>query len=343
MKTYLKYSIFIMLLCMAWSCKKDDPAPQPHKAKVYAAGHEINSATIFTAKYWEDGKETILAGTGNKSDVLASDIFVTNVGDIYVVGCESINGEHYARMWKNGKLIDFFPDSTGSEANAIAIVGNDIYVAGHIVNNNIQTACYWKNSTITILDNQNNYPSNAYDICVSGNNVYIAGYEAHGQQQYKATIWKNGKPISFTYGTNSTVANAIFVSGTEVYIAGKEYNDQNITVAKLWKGIVETSLTDGQHTASAQDIFVVGTDIYVVGFEDTDNQYSIAKLWKNGNTTIYLSDGTTYASAKAVFVHNNNVYVGGSENGVAVIWKNGQAIKLTDGLVWSAVESIYVK
>ncbi len=125
MKTYLTYSIVIMLLCLAWACKKDDskPEPQTHKAKVYAVGTEYKSGQGFIAKYWEDGKETILAGTGNKSDVFASDIFVTNAGDTYVVGAEELNGKPYARMWKNGKLVlDFFPYATPSVAYDIWLI-----------------------------------------------------------------------------------------------------------------------------------------------------------------------------------------------------------------------------
>ncbi len=324
MKTYLTYSIVITLLCLAWACKKDDskPEPQTHKAKVYAVGTEYKSGQGFIAKYWEDGKETVLPGTGNSDDTYTRDIYVSDAGNTYVVGFEYVNSQPYARMWKNGELIDFFSDLTPSQASAIAIIGNDIYVAGSTKINNITTACYWKNSELTILGDQAN-TSWAFDLFVSGNDIYAV--------------------VDLTDGTQEAQAIAISVSDRDVYVVGFESNDQGNYVAKFWKGGEATTLTDGQYNACAVDVFADGADVYICGYEGNAQDIAVAKLWKNSNVN-NLSNGISGgAIAKKVFVYNKDVYVGGQEGKAALIWKNGQPTKLTDGLLGNSVESVFVR
>ncbi len=332
MKNSLKYSIFVILLFIVFSCSKEnqEPEPQPHQTKVYAVGMEINNTAI--PKYWEDGVEKILPGNNS----YPNDIYVTDAGDTYVVGYAYNNGNEYAKMWKNGELTDFFPNMTPSAAYAIEIIGDDIYVAGKIVINNIMTACYWKNSELTILGNQTDR-SKANDLFVSGNNIYLVGDEYNNQNNTVAKLWENGTAIDLTDGTQHANAYAVFVSGTDVYVAGNERNNQQIGVAQVWKNGVENPLTDGQYFATAYDVFVAGTNVYVCGYED--NNGLTAKLWTNNTVNNLTNAGV----ANTVFVHDTDIYVGGSDNKSAVIWKNGQATKLTDGFEPNYVESVFVK
>jgi hypothetical protein len=92
-------------------------------------------------------------------------------------------------------------------------------------------------------------------------------------------------------------------------------------------------LTNGFFAANVFSIEVVGNDVYLAGFEYNGTSANNAKYWKNGTATI-LAAGPQ-ANSMAVF--GNDVYVAGNQpnpttaNSMAVYWKNGQAIPLTDG------------
>jgi hypothetical protein len=78
----------------------------------------------------------------------------------------------------------FTSAGTGLLASSIAIVGNDIYISGFIVENGKQVACYWKNGIKTNLVSTATF-SNATGITIHGNDIYML--ESQG-----LTYWKNG-------------------------------------------------------------------------------------------------------------------------------------------------------
>ncbi|NJO68360.1 MAG: hypothetical protein HC830_02970 [Bacteroidetes bacterium] len=99
--------------------------------------------------------------------------------------------------------------------------------------------------------------------------------------------------------------------------------------------------------------------MYVSGYErQVETGKDAAKYWKNGKE-VCLTDGTFYSRANAVFVLNNDVYVAGEinpetdvlklattetgMNKIAVYWKNGTMIRLTDKENDASAASIFVK
>lgn len=112
---------------------------------VYVAGYEFNG-TIAVATYWKNGEAVNLTdGTDGYSGVNAMAI---RGNDIHLVGYEN-NG---AKYWKNGMEVKL-SDATNSLAIAIAIDGNDVYIAGNRhVGYNTTSGIYWKNGISVDLE-----------------------------------------------------------------------------------------------------------------------------------------------------------------------------------------------
>ena len=169
---------------------------------VYIAGY-----LDYKAVYWKNGNiihlpvDTFLYTYSN-----ANAICINNK-DVYVAGTLNLNAqsnpqyESIATYWKNDKPFRLTRD-TGSVANSITVVGNDIYVAGAIYSiADGFRAAYWKNGKLFILSS---IYSVANAIAVNGTDVFIAG----NINATHATYWKNGIPTSLGDGQ----ANAIFIT-----------------------------------------------------------------------------------------------------------------------------------
>ncbi|SHN46143.1 hypothetical protein [Chitinophaga sp. CF418] len=226
--------------------------------------------------------------------------------------------------WKNGETIQLTDGTTYAGASAIAMSGNDVYVAGY--QNNLAgepVATYWKNKEAIKLSDGKTY-AKANGISISGPDVHVIGND--GSQ---AVYWKNGAATSFGEGTK---LYALSVSGNDVYIAGCRANDQGEYVATYWKNGNEKALTDGKKSAEANAIAISGNDVYVAGFTIDSAGREIAMYWKNGKPVV-LPDG---CRANAIAISGNDIYVAGIDRNeaganIVVCWKNGTAVRLTSG------------
>lgn len=162
---------------------------------IYIGGStDPGSSVSQAACYWKNGAITNLTTNSGTAAVYGMTINLNN--DIYAAGYDyaSFSGLSSGRTtyWFNGtnKLVG--NTSNTSSANAIAVQGNDIYIAGLQSGNLYTYAAYWKNGAFTALTNTSHF-SMANAIAVQGNDVYIAGYDDLGEpfSQY-ATYWKNG-------------------------------------------------------------------------------------------------------------------------------------------------------
>lgn len=267
-----------------------------------------------------------------------------------------------AVYWKNGVSIGL---ETGGTANAIAIVGNDLYIAGAGVNSyGRKTAKYWKNgiavilasaSTVDIIatsiaidgndiyvtGNSSDYATlwkngtaiqtwsgNATSVVIVGKDVYVAGYQYTTIFDLKATYWKNGIPTDLTNGVQNARVLSMAVIGNDVYLAGAQYGE-----AKYWKNNTNSlTLSTAPNQGEAYGIGVLGADVYVVGWENgtgTNDRY--AKYWKNGIGTILSNKNASYAYTCTIV--GNDVYIGGEINGIATYWKNGVPVTLNGEMV----------
>jgi hypothetical protein len=272
------------------------------------------------------------------------------VTDVFTAGYELDDaGTTIAKYWKNSEAHTLGTGVNGSLANAIAVSGNDVYVAG-IEGNGVQdVAKYWKNGVAVELTDPTNRGF-ANSIFVSGSDVYVAG----GEQVIPTTIakyWKNGNPVSLPDLGKGALANSIFVSGADVYVAGWVFKTTQLDpthfrktdVAAFWKNGVLTTLADGLTLTVAQSIFVAGGNVYVAGFACQDNGPScaLATYWKNG-TKVQLSD-TRSTGASSIFVSGADVYVAGNQlDSFGEAWKNQLPLQLTGTSERSAANQIAV-
>lgn len=241
---------------------------------------------------------------------------VNNEPNVYVAGYEkNAQNKLVATLWINGE-VQFLSDGTNdSQANAVFVSGNDVYVVGYEYNYTLPMTSVklWKNGKIQVLSE---YSGDAYSVFVSGNDVYVVGYENRDLHIETAFIWKNGEKHILNDDGKYNIAYSIFVYESDVYVAGMEGNtvyavDENgdtwlnhgesKEVAKLWKNGIGQDLTDGSTDACATYVYVLDGNVYVVGSEKNAQGIDIAKLWKNG-VPQNLTNGDFSALAKCVYV-----------------------------------------
>jgi uncharacterized membrane protein len=124
--------------------------------------------------------------------------------DVYIGGTLT-RGATTAVYWKNGTLIPLPSDSSNPGAGAIAVNGNDVYVAGGVYNpTRTINAVYWKNGRQYFLTDPS-VQSTATCITTNGSDVYIGGMQAtpigNGPHynEFEATYWKNGVPTTLSW------------------------------------------------------------------------------------------------------------------------------------------------
>ena len=92
---------------------------------------------------------------------------------VYAAGTETRKDKtghatNYAVYWKNGHEVILTDSATNALGHAIAVSGNDVYVAGVIPPH----AKYWKNGVVVSLSES---ISTALAIAISGSDLYIVG------------------------------------------------------------------------------------------------------------------------------------------------------------------------
>jgi hypothetical protein len=216
-------------------------------------------------------------------------------------------------------------NGTFATANAIAVAGNDVYLAGkeskfNNTNDTTSIAKYWKNGTATSLTDGTNYAV-ATGIALLGNDVYVCGYEIAGGH-YVAILWKNGSPTVLTAPNHTGIAFALCTSGNDIYIAGYDETKFNYH-ACYWKNGTQFLLPDTLINTLNACIAVKGSDVHVGD-------------WKNGVLQPLQLTYTTFAVNGIYIDTANNIWLAGydypgTNASHAVYWKNGSETFLNNG------------
>jgi hypothetical protein len=201
---------------------------------IYIVGNNSISNSTATAAdiYWKNDVEVDLSqNISNVTNAFINSLFVSGT-DVYAAGLLGVNyGSGQGVYWKNDSLV-YLPDcyipeaigvvgSTvyvagqslthgwaywvngteiplGGYVNAMAISGNDVYIAGFTATGPDQ-ACYWKNGQLVTLPNG----SSATGIAVAGSDVYVCGNGGSNDAVY----WKNG--VIHILGTGGATGIAV--------------------------------------------------------------------------------------------------------------------------------------
>ena len=325
-------------LLSAISCKKDNSTQPAEKfnADVYAVGLTSSSSRPSIAACWKNGVPVNLATDTTISSGATS--IAVNGNDIYVAGyigfadfISDTSNHKIAAMWKNGIITKLTDGTTDASANAVALNGSDIYLAGEYHNN----AIYWKNGVAVKLVDRF-LTSVASGIVINGTDVYVCGTSRDSNGASTATYWKNGVPTYFT-GYYTSAANGIIAKDNDIYIVGFGNPTPVATAAVYWKNDKAVILSDESTGGGyATSIVVNGSDVYVAGSAFPNNA-KVTGYWKNGIMTILNNAIFT----DAIAVNGTNVYVGGTGKlGNATYWKNGDLIQLTNN--YSTVTGVVI-
>lgn len=255
--------------------------------------------------------------------------------DVYVAGTVFNGTKTIATIWKNGNAVSLAsPDST-SYANAIAVVNNDIYVAGNINSN----AVYWKNGVVHRLG-QFARGSNARAITVIDGKVLVVGNGNGLNDFYTVPLyWKDDVLQNLTiepmYSINPT---GITSDGINVFISASAFDERSDMKSELlyWENQTLYHLDSlSKYSNGADAVAVSNGDVFIAGSSlDTSNlskYVNRAILWKNGVRTI-LDTNDEDSEPTAIAVSGSDVYVSGEINDrSAGYWKNGNLKILATG------------
>lgn len=262
------------------------------KNDVYAAGCILYPMRSFgVPMYWKNGARVDLPLMPRDMGGVANGIWV-EAGDIYVSGFRAVS--YYTTTtvmvlampcyWKNGGLVSLSVASmdVGGHAESIFISGNDVYLAGRVVDESgdFDRPCYWRNGLRVDLGIPGACRSgSANSLFVADGDVYVSGTVASESRVSIPGYWINGawtelsKPDPGKYCWTSGLS----VEGRDVHVCGAGYGADDIAMPCTWTNGVRRDLpaSPGSRT---EDIQVFAGDVYVVG----NDKITGPCYWKNG-------------------------------------------------------------
>jgi hypothetical protein len=252
---------------------------------IYIVGDSYNENNEYTSCYWVNGERVELPG-----GYTATDIVVAN-GNIYTSG--TADGACY---WINQQRYDL--PGNGGEAEAIAVDGEDVYVAGWYNNG----SCYWKNGQR--IDLTVNRDSQAFAIGVRDNgSVYIGGYYMSNHHYYIPCFWKDGNNrtnLPIPNGGDGEVNDIAFEDGNMRYFSGYVLKTSSFAgytpTAAYWRHTTRNDLPLGGSTSSiygatGHGMTVNQGNIYVAGYTDWF-EFTGEEETSGGSSPQYWVNGT---------------------------------------------------
>jgi len=250
---------------------------------IYIVGDSYNENNEYTSCYWVNGERVELPG-----GYVATDIVVSN-GNVYTSG--TADGACY---WINQQRYDL--PGNGGEAEAIAVDGEDVYVAGWYNNG----SCYWKNGQR--IDLTVNRDSQAFAIGVRDNgSVYIGGYYMNNHHYYIPCFWKDGNNrtnLPIPNGGDGEVNDIAFEDGNMRYYSGYVLKTSSFAgytpTAAYWRHTTRNDLPLGGSTydvygATGHGIRIKNENVYIAGYTDWFSDINdsltggtVPQYWLNG-------------------------------------------------------------
>jgi hypothetical protein len=291
----LRNCTFILLCALVIfnSCKKS--GGNSSGPTVYAAGYWGNTR-YSVAAYWVNGRLVSLTDSTQYGIAVA---ICASGNDVYAagtVGALANSSSNVATYWKNGQAVHLGTPGLSS-AEAIAVEGSDVYVAG----GDGGYPVYWQNGQEVILKG-GRIPSDGISIAVSGGDVYVVGEDS----LFNPCYWKNGQLIELP-GVDRQAA-AIAASGNNVYVAGRQIDSATGTwEAILWTNGAPSMLSADTLGSGAGTLAIDGPDVYVGG-----NVGNVSAVWKNGQPFPMPATPSYRLYAWSMVVEDGKVYVGGN-------------------------------
>lgn len=290
-KITLLFFLMILSSCSLENEDKSDPNLNNNGNEIiegrtiYIVGDSYNENNEYTSCYWVNGERFELPG-----GYTATDIVVSN-GNVYSSG--TADGACY---WVNQQRYDL--PGNGGEAEAIAVDGEDVYVAGWYNNG----SCYWKNGQR--IDLTVNRDSQAFAIGVRDNgSVYIGGYYMSNHHYYIPCFWKDGNNrtnLPIPNGGDGEVNDIAFEDGNMRYFSGYVLKTSSFAgytpTAAYWRHTTRNDLPLGGSTSSiygatGHGMTVNQGNIYVAGYTDWF-EFTGEEETSGGSSPQYWVNGT---------------------------------------------------
>lgn len=242
----------------------------------YIAGTESLQNGNDILKLWKNNVAESL--TDGKHHVEAADIAI-NQRDVYIVGNEYIGSLNtsIATVWKNGTPIRLSDEI--SEANAISIHNNEMYIAGYKEYYGKKTAIVWKlNGSETFLyTEKDDLESTASDIYVDESGIYVTGYLRNSGKS-AAILWKNTVATRLSDENSFSEARTLFVHNGDVYVCGYDIDIHKYDfTGKIWKN---GSLVKEMNNAKPESVSIKDNKILIGGIGLGERKVSHeAKIW----------------------------------------------------------------
>ena len=160
-------------------------------------------------KLWKNGEVTNI--TDGTIDAVATDLFVTQNNDVYVLGRE-YDGNHYtSKLWKNGSEVVNFINEPSFRAISVFVSNEIVYVVGYKLEAGKYKTQLWKNDQVSVDIGVGAVDSFPTDVFVKDGKVYISFSETNQDGIYVSKIWVDGVITELTDGKTDAYSEGIFV------------------------------------------------------------------------------------------------------------------------------------
>jgi len=324
MKKVKYIALVALVLLLAMACKKKNQDPEPIAKTEYIIGELEHSSGKTAAVLWTNGNMDYV--TNGTYDAYTNDL-IKQGRDIFIAGSERsvVSPSDPSEMnslavyWKNKAQITLTNGSTNAESNAIAVHGNDIYVAGIEYNaaRSRLNARLWKNGALVTL-NDGSYWSIATGVAVHGNDVYVSGNE-NLLGNPTARLWKNGVASTLATPGLPSFAGRIKIYGNDIYVLG-QYSDGEFSKACYWKNgtFQAVDFLPGGRNYNISDLLVKDGTVHLTGYGHDGSGWK--PLYWEGNIAYKLNEdnGSAYGIADV----DGTITIVGEVDGYPVKWEN---------------------